>query len=90
MTSVPFVAHPDKWVATQQVLAQIPEAEILELSSSPIRPSQSTISTDSKHNAWHISLKTLEEVSGPLILDAKAGTGVLIPDYRAKGVRNGN
>lgn len=87
MTAVPFVAHPDKWVAEQQVLAKIPNAEIVELSSSPIRPSQQRMTADDTHRAWHIALRTPEAVPGPLALDEKAGTGVLMPDYAMEGAR---
>lgn len=85
MTAVPFIAHPDKWVASQQVLARMPEAEILEISSSPIRPSQQRLGVDDQHRAWHISLKTPEKIAGPLLLDTETGSGVLMPDYRLEG-----
>lgn len=88
MTSVPYIAHPDKWVASQQILAKVPNAEIIEISSSPIRPSQQRMKADSKHRAWHIALRTSERVAGPLLLDEKTGTGVLMPDYAVEGTPN--
>lgn len=84
MTAVAFVGHPDKWVATQQVLAVVPDAEILEISAAPVRADQQHVPTSSTQRAWHLVLRTADVVRGPLLLDPKHGTGVCLPDYQAK------
>lgn len=85
MTAVPFLAHPDRWVATMQVAGALPDAEITGISITSLRPSQAPLSTagDDHHRAWHITLTLPESVNGPLILDRDGGTGVLMPDYLA-------
>lgn len=83
MTAVPFLAHPDRWVATMQVTSAFPDAEITGISTSPLRPSQAPLSTagDDHHRSWHVTLTLPEPVTGPLILDREGGTGVFMPDY---------
>lgn len=80
-TSVPFIAHPDKWVARMQILSAVPGAEITELESAPIRSGQHWMSTATTQRAWHIALRTPKSVAGPIVLDHEAGSGVLVPDY---------
>ena len=84
MTAVPLIGHPDKWVATQQILAAVPDAEILEMSAAPVRAGQQHVPTSPTQRAWHLILRTPDVVHGPLLLDPKHGTGVCLPDYRAK------
>lgn len=82
MTAVPFVGHPDRWVATQQILSAVPDARILELSTTPVRPSQQRMKTSSTQRAWHVVLRIQEAIAGPLLLDRTGGTGVCLPDYQ--------
>lgn len=81
MTSVPSLAHPDRWVAEMQVKSVLPEAVITGISTAPLRPSQAKLGADDDHRAWHITLTTPDTVRGPLILDRGTGSGVLMPDY---------
>nr|WP_297009266.1 type I-U CRISPR-associated protein Csb2 [uncultured Corynebacterium sp.] len=81
MTAVPFLAHPDKWVASRQAATALPDAVLTGISPAPLRPSQARLGSDDDHRAWHLTLTTSRPVHGPLILDKEHGTGVLMPDY---------
>lgn len=81
MSVVPFLGHPDRWVAQRQIEAAVPNATVLELDTRPVRPSQARMASDDTHRAWHAVLRTEKEIPGPLVLQRDTGTGVFLPDY---------
>lgn len=85
MSVVPFIGHPDRWVAERQIEAAIPNATVTEMSARPVRPSQSFMASDDSHRAWHVTLCTENAVPGPLVLQKATGTAVFLPDYGKDG-----